>query len=58
MLSQRNTHFTKLRWNFLGFIATTEGLKIDPKKVEAIMSWKVSKIVRDMQCFLRFANFC
>ena len=42
---------------FLGFIATTEGLKMDPKKAEAIVSWKVPKTVRDVQCFLGFANF-
>ena len=42
---------------FLGFIATTEGLKMDPKKVDAIVSWKVPKTVRDIQCFLGFADF-
>ena len=42
---------------FLGFIATTEGLKMDLKKVEAIVSWRVPKTVRDVQCFLGFAKF-
>ena len=42
---------------FLGFIVTTKGLKMDPKKVEAIVSWEVPKTVRDVQCFLGFANF-
>ena len=31
--------------------------KMDPKKVEAIVSWEVLKTVRDVQCFLGFANF-
>ena len=41
----------------LGLVATTKGLKMDPKKVEAIVSWEVPKTVRDVQCFLGFANF-
>jgi hypothetical protein len=39
------------------FIATTEGLKMNLKSVEAIVSWKVLKTVRDIQCFFGFANF-
>ena len=49
--------FHQTEMEFLGFIATTEGLKMDPKKVEAIVSWEVPKTVRDVQCFLGFANF-
>jgi len=49
--------FHQKEMEFLGFIATTEGLKMDPKKVEAIVSWEVPKTVRDVQCFLGFANF-
>ena len=30
--------FHQTEMEFLGFIATTEGLKLDPKKVEAIVS--------------------
>ena len=48
-------HQTELE--FLEFIATTEGLKMDPKKVETIVSWEAPKTVRDGQCFLGFANF-
>ena len=49
--------FHQTEMEFLGFIATTEGLKMDTKKVEAIVSWEVPKTVRDVQCFLGFANF-
>lgn len=49
--------FHQSEMEFLGFVATTEGLKMDPKKVETIMSWEVPKSVRDVQCFLGFANF-
>jgi hypothetical protein len=30
---------------------------MDPKKIQAVMDWLTPKIIRDMQCFLRFANF-
>ena len=49
--------FHQTEMEFLGFVATTKGLKMDPKKVEAIVSWEVPKTVRDVQCFLGFANF-
>ena len=49
--------FHQTEMEFLGFIATTDGLKMDPKKVEAIVSWEAPKTVRDVQCFLGFANF-
>ena len=49
--------FHQTEMEFLGFVATTDGLKMDPKKVEAIVSWEAPKTVRDVQCFLGFANF-
>ena len=49
--------FHQTEMEFLGFITTTEGLKMDPKKVETIVSWEAPKTVRDVQCFLGFANF-
>ena len=49
--------FHQTEMDFLGFVATTEGLKMNPKKIEAIMSWKIPKTVRDVQCFFGFANF-
>ena len=40
--------FHQTEMEFLGFIATTEGLKMDPKKVETIVSWEAPKTVRDV----------
>ena len=42
---------------FLGYIISGEGLSMDPKKIEAVTSWKRPSTVRDVQCFLGFANF-
>ena len=46
---------TKIK--YLGMIVTTNGLKIDTKKVEAIQKWEVSLSVKDVQAFLGFTNF-
>ena len=42
---------------YLGLIITTEGLKMDPKKIETIVNWKNPRCVKDVQAFLGFANF-
>jgi len=34
-----------------------EGIKVDPKKVEAIRNWKPPCIVKGIQSFLSFCNF-
>jgi hypothetical protein len=42
---------------FLGYIISGEGFSMDPKKIQTIMECKKPKTVRDVQCFLGFANF-
>ena len=42
---------------YLGLMITTEGLKMDPQKVETITQWKPARCVKDVQAFLGFANF-
>ena len=42
---------------YLGLIITTDGVRMDPKKIEAILNWKSPKNIRDVQAFLGFANF-
>ena len=42
---------------YLGLIITTEGVKMDPKKVQAILNWKTPSNIKDVQAFLNFANF-
>ena len=42
---------------FLGYIVTTTGLAIDPKKVEAILEWLAPTDVKEVQSFLGFVNF-
>ena len=51
------TEFHKQEIEFLGFIIGKDGIKMDPKKVEAVITWPTPKSVKDIQSFLGFANF-
>jgi RNase H-like domain found in reverse transcriptase/Reverse transcriptase (RNA-dependent DNA polymerase)/Integrase zinc binding domain/Chromo (CHRromatin Organisation MOdifier) domain len=42
---------------YLGFILTTEGIRMDPKKVEAVTTWPEPTNVTEIQEFMGFANF-
>ena len=42
---------------FLGFIVSPDGVRMDPKKVAAVLDWPTPKSKRDVQSFLGFANF-
>ena len=42
---------------YLGIIITTNGLRMDPEKVQAVQEWPVLKNVKDVLAFLGFANF-
>ena len=42
---------------YLGLIITTEGVKMDPAKIDAIVNWPRLVNVKDVQSFLGFANF-
>ena len=42
---------------FLGFIVSTEGVKINLKKILAVQEQLILKIVKDMQFFLEFTNY-
>ena len=42
---------------YLELIVITENICIDPKKVQAIIDWKSPTTVKDMQAFLKFAEF-
>lgn len=42
---------------FLGFIVSTEGVKMNLKKILAVQEWLIPKTVKDVQSFLGFANY-
>ena len=49
--------FKMEKTSFLGFIILADSLKMDPAKVEAVLNWETTRLVKDIQCFLGFANF-
>src|SRR5205807_7263902 len=42
---------------YLGFIITTNGIRMDNAKVETIIAWPIPDRVRDVRAFLGFGNF-
>ena len=48
-------HVTKV--NYLGLIITSNGIRIDPQKVNAVQEWNTPICVQDVQAFIGFANF-
>ena len=49
--------FHKKEVAFLGYIISKEGLKPDPKKVKLVEDWPEPQNVKDVQSFLRLANY-
>lgn len=50
-------YFDQKSVEFLGYIVGEHGTSMDPEKVKSIMEWNAPKSLRDVQCFLGFANF-
>ncbi|KAI7151490.1 hypothetical protein KC349_g9431 [Hortaea werneckii] len=49
--------FYKKEIEFLGFIISTTGIKMDPKKIQSIEEWPTPKTVTEIQAFLGLANY-
>ena len=43
--------------DFLGFVITPDGIKMDESKVQVIQDWPTPRKVKDVQSFLGFTNF-
>lgn len=48
-------HVTEI--SYLGLIISTDGIRMDPKKVEAVQNWETPTCIKDVQAFIGFANF-
>ena len=49
--------FDRNQVEFLGYVVSPEGISMDPMKIQTILDWRTPCSVRDVQCFLGFANF-
>ena len=42
---------------FLGHVISTEGVSVDPQKIEAVVNWKLPKNVSEVRSFLGLAGY-
>jgi len=52
----------KYKWKvrevrFLGVVIGPEGIKIEKDKVKGVLDWPIPKCVKDVQKFLKLANY-
>jgi hypothetical protein len=48
--------FDQHQVEFLGYVIS-QGISMDPTKVQIVLDWQTPTSIRDVQCFLGFANF-
>ena len=53
----KKCEFMKQEIAFLGHIVGVNGIKVDPKKVQAVSDWEVPKDVHGVRSFLGLANY-
>ncbi|GJP48726.1 hypothetical protein CLOM_g8005 [Closterium sp. NIES-68] len=51
------SEFALEKVHFLGHMVSAQGVHVDPKKIEAVRTWKTSENVKELQQFLGFANY-
>ena len=47
-LKPEKCYFHRTEVIFLGYVVTTEGISIDPKKVKTVLEWNAPTCVKDM----------
>jgi hypothetical protein len=53
----KKSEFSVKQTKYLGFIVGTNGIEVDPEKVEVVRSWQAPTTVKGVQSFLGFCNF-
>jgi hypothetical protein len=53
----KKCHFLTNSLVFLGYVVLAEGIKMDPSKIEAIISWPKPKSLHDIKSFYGLASF-
>jgi hypothetical protein len=56
-LNQKKSHFAMREGKLLGHIVFKDGIKIDPKRVEAIQTISIPRNVKEIQALLGTINF-
>lgn len=55
--NRKKCHFFTKEVEFLGYIVSTAGVSMDPRRVATVEEWPTPVSFRDVQVFLGFANF-
>ena len=53
----KKCRFHKEKVRFLGYVVSSQKVRMEEKKIDAVKNWLEPKSVRDIQVFLGFANF-
>ena len=53
----KKAEFHKKEVEFLGYVIGRKDIKIDKKKIQAVLDWPTPTTVKEVQAFLGFANF-
>ena len=53
----KKCEFHVTRTKYLGFIISTDGIKVDLDKISVVRNWKPLTTVKGVQSFLGFCNF-
>ncbi|CAI7846074.1 unnamed protein product [Closterium sp. NIES-53] len=51
------SEFALKKVQFLGHMVSAQGVHVDPKKIEAVRTWKTPENMKELQQFLGFANY-
>ena len=57
MSNFRNAKFWLDKVAFLNHMASTYGIQVNSKKIEAILEWPVSTIIMEVTCFLSLTGY-
>ena len=57
LINVKKCTFMKTELVYLGFVISREGLKMDPKKVQAIIDWPSPRNIFEVRSFHGFASF-
>ena len=49
--------FHQEKFSFLGYVVSSQEICLEEKKINAIKAWHKPKSVKDIQVFIKFANF-
>ena len=49
--------FYKDEVRFLGYIISSQGIRMEDKRIKAVRNWSEPKSIRNIQVFIGFANF-